>query len=211
MKRAQRVRVRCYCDGAPLLDRAAWCDRLSAAPEPVAEIRVVSIREGEECFGAAGYIDIVGEFGGDAIDGEAVGRLFSDIDPTIRRPEVLREWGFGQPPACAHVVASGYRWADLDAGVRERAMFEHLDLEREQNRYLAVSFLLARDPSSTFDFAFEGWLRDMSMIRELYQGPWLERMREHSKSFLDTGTRALGFGLGIICRRSDGACGPDST
>ncbi|MEV4362641.1 hypothetical protein [Nonomuraea sp. NPDC049625] len=111
----------------------------------------------------------------------------------------LRQTGFGVEHDGADLIVSLYSWQEsTSAPERERHMWDHFDLERQESDYTAVHFNVSTGQehfdNGEFDFVFQAYVDDPEGLSRIYASPRLEMMREHSRRFLDTDTRRLGFG-----------------
>jgi hypothetical protein len=122
--------------------------------------------------------------------------LGSGVDTTCLWTE---QRAFGSEHDGAKVITSYYSFArGVEPIARDEAMAEHFDMEREQPLYAAVHFSTIADTSfadgDKFDFVFESYIDAADGIKMIYDNPMLERMRAHSRTFLDTDSRRLAFG-----------------
>ncbi|PEK39642.1 hypothetical protein CN568_24165 [Bacillus pseudomycoides] len=105
----------------------------------------------------------------------------------------------------ADVIVSFYSWAHaLEESEREKALWEHFNMEKDQPYYSLVNFNAGvnenNSTSNPTDFMFEGFVGDPEGLSEIYRSPFLNKMRIHSKLFLNTDTRQLAFGKLHISR-----------
>jgi hypothetical protein len=116
------------------------------------------------------------------------------------RPRFLRyrQTGFGGEHDGADLIVSFYSWQKATSpDAREREMWIHFDMEREEQDYTAVHFNVSPSvqvDEEGFDFAFQAYVDDPEGVSRIFSSERLEIMRDHSKTFLNTDTRRLGFG-----------------
>ncbi|MGQ0532125.1 MAG: hypothetical protein ACT4OF_05450 [Caulobacteraceae bacterium] len=139
-----------------------------------------------------------------AFDG-ALAALGDGIDTTCIWTE---QRAFGEEHDGAKIITSYYSFAQgVDTVTRDAAMAEHFDMEREQPLYTAVHFNTIVDAAfadgGKFDFVFESYIDAPDGIKMIYDNPMLERMRAHSRIFLNTDSRRLAFGEVEIVASAD--------
>ena len=106
---------------------------------------------------------------------------------------------YGSKEGCAALVTSYYRWTDKNPeSERERALVEHLEMEKSEPLYRSVHFnkVIASVGicPAPHDFIFEGYCVSRDDILAIYDKPALQAMRRHTEQFLDTSSRALAWG-----------------
>lgn len=112
---------------------------------------------------------------------------------------VAEDKTYKEPVNRSEIITSCYFWNYVNSEeYRIQMMNEHFLMEQRQVYYDYVSFQSVRkcvtDSSTKFDFFFESHVSNPNGINEIYSKPALENMREHSKAFLDVGSRCLSFG-----------------
>jgi hypothetical protein len=121
------------------------------------------------------------------------------LEHQARQSLWLSQARFGAEHDGAALIVSLYSWQPgTTPETRDRDMWDHFDMEREEPDYTAVHFNRSHGPehfdNHAFDFAFQAYIDDPAGIPRIYASPRLAAMRAHSTSFLDTGSRRLGFG-----------------
>jgi hypothetical protein len=111
----------------------------------------------------------------------------------------LAQSRFGEEHDGANIIVSLYSWqTNTTSADRDRNMWTHFDMEREEPDYSAVHFDRSKGEqhldSNSFDFVFTAYVDDPKGLSRIYSSPRLDLMREHSRLFLDTDSRRLAFG-----------------
>ncbi|MFI5993953.1 hypothetical protein ACIBAC_19210 [Streptomyces sp. NPDC051362] len=134
--------------------------------------------------------------------GELRSRLIAECD-WLKHDDLKFLWltqtGFGEEHDGASLITSLYSWSrENSPEEREKQMRIHFDMERGERDYTTVHFNTTKGAehfdNGSFDFVFQSYVDDPEGMNRIYSSSRLEEMREHSKGFLDTDTRRLGFG-----------------
>lgn len=119
---------------------------------------------------------------------------------------ILKQYYCGVERDDESLITSSYLWnKEIAEDLRQENMYQHFQLEKNQQLYNAIHFNSSLDidwrNSKDLDFVFEGYLAGEESIKMIYEQPFIEKMRKHSEGFLDTSTRQLAFGKVKIMKR----------